>query len=58
MYIGGTDGKVYSFGASTGKIRWTQATGGYVYSSPAVWRRRVFDRLVLAAVLRVRRGDR
>ena len=42
MYIGGTDGKLYSFGASSGKIRWAQDTGGYVYSSPAVYRRRVY----------------
>jgi outer membrane protein assembly factor BamB len=42
VYIGSTDGKVYSFGASTGKLRWAQGTGGYVYSSPAVWRRRVY----------------
>ena len=42
MYIGSTDGKMYSFGASTGKIRWSHSTGDYVYSSPAVWRRRVY----------------
>ena len=42
VYIGGTDGKVYSFGASSGKLRWSHDTGGYVYSSPAVWRQRVF----------------
>ena len=42
VYIGATDGKVYSFGASSGKLRWSQSTGGYVYSSPAVWRDRVF----------------
>ena len=42
VYIGSTDGKMYSFGASSGKLRWSQSTGGYVYSSPAVWRDRVF----------------
>jgi len=42
VYIGATDGKLYSFGAGTGKLRWSQSTGGYVYSSAAVWRRRVF----------------
>jgi outer membrane protein assembly factor BamB len=42
VYIGATDGKVYSFGASSGKLRWSQSTGGYVYASPAVWRDRVF----------------
>ena len=30
------------FGATSGKIRWTQDTGNYVYSSPAVYRRRVY----------------
>jgi outer membrane protein assembly factor BamB len=33
---------VYSYGASSGKLRWSQSTGGYVYASPAVWRDRVF----------------
>jgi outer membrane protein assembly factor BamB len=37
VYIGSTDGKVYSFGATTGKLRWSSSTGGYVYASPAVW---------------------
>ena len=27
VYIGATDGKVYSFGASSGKLRWSQSTG-------------------------------
>jgi outer membrane protein assembly factor BamB len=42
VYIGSTDGKMYSFGATTGKLRWSQGTGGYVYASPAVWRKRVY----------------
>ena len=42
VYIGATDGKMYSYGANTGKIRWSTSTGGYVYSSAAVWRDRVF----------------
>ncbi len=42
VYIGSTDGKVYSFGATTGKLRWSHGTGGYVYASPAVWRQTVF----------------
>jgi outer membrane protein assembly factor BamB len=37
VYIGSTDGKVYSFGATSGKLRWSHSTGGYVYASPAVW---------------------
>ncbi len=42
VYIGATDGKMYSFGAASGKLRWSQSTGGFVYSSAAVWRDRVF----------------
>ena len=42
VYIGSTDGKVYSFGATTGKLRWSHGTGGYVYASPAVWRQTVY----------------
>jgi outer membrane protein assembly factor BamB len=38
VYIGSTDGKVYSYGAGSGKLRWSHSTGGYVYASPAVWR--------------------
>jgi outer membrane protein assembly factor BamB len=29
------------FGALSGRLRWSHGTGGYVYSSPAVWRRLV-----------------
>jgi outer membrane protein assembly factor BamB len=42
VYVGATDGKMYSFGATTGDLRWSSSTGGYVYSSSAVWRDRVF----------------
>jgi outer membrane protein assembly factor BamB len=41
VYIGSTDGKVYSFGATSGELRWSQSTGGYVYASPAVWKQRI-----------------
>ena len=27
VYVGSTDGKVYSFGAETGKLRWSRPTG-------------------------------
>ena len=37
VYIGSTDGKVYSYGATSGKVRWSQSTHGYVYGSPAIW---------------------
>jgi outer membrane protein assembly factor BamB len=36
VYIGNTDGFVYSFGAKDGKLAWRHKTGSYVYSSPAV----------------------
>jgi len=36
VYIGNTDGRVYSFGARDGKLAWAKRTGGYVYASPAV----------------------
>jgi outer membrane protein assembly factor BamB len=42
VYIGSTDGKVYSFGATSGTVRWVTGTGNYVYSSPAVWEQRVY----------------
>jgi eukaryotic-like serine/threonine-protein kinase len=32
---------VYSFGTRSGELRWSQGTGGFVYGSPAVWRRLV-----------------
>lgn len=36
LYIGSTDGNVYSFGLRSGSLAWRHRTGGYVYSSPAV----------------------
>ena len=42
-YIGGTGGGIYAFDLSNGGLRWSFATGGYVYSSPAVWRDLVFE---------------
>ena len=38
VYIGATDGKMYSFGATSGKLRWSNGTGDFIYSSAAVWR--------------------
>lgn len=35
VYMGNTDGRVYSFAASNGQIAWTKSTGAYVYSGPA-----------------------
>jgi outer membrane protein assembly factor BamB len=29
---------MYSFGATSGKLRWSNGTGDFIYSSAAVWR--------------------
>ena len=42
-YIGGTGGSIYAFDLHNGGLRWSYTTGGYVYSSPAVWRNMVFE---------------
>jgi outer membrane protein assembly factor BamB len=42
LYLGSTDGFVYSFGEQSGKLRWSYRTGGFVYGSPAIWHQRVF----------------
>ncbi len=42
VYLGSTDGHVYSFGEESGKLRWSHSTGGFVYGSPAVWRGRIY----------------
>jgi outer membrane protein assembly factor BamB len=34
--MGNTDGRVYSFGARTGRLAWATGTGAYVYASAAV----------------------
>src|SRR3954451_12963779 len=36
VYLGGLDGRVYSFEEKTGQLAWSQSTGAEVYSSPAV----------------------
>jgi outer membrane protein assembly factor BamB len=36
VYIGSTNGAVYSFSARDGKLAWRKRTGGFVYASPAV----------------------
>ena len=36
VYIGNTDGSMYSFSSANGKLAWTKGTGSYVYASPAV----------------------
>ena len=36
VYIGNTDGNMYSFSAASGKLAWRRKTGSYVYASPAV----------------------
>jgi len=36
VFLGNTDGRVYAYDASTGKLDWAMQTGAYVYASPAV----------------------
>ncbi len=36
VFIGSTNGNVYSFSAKDGKLAWRKHTGNYVYASPAV----------------------
>jgi outer membrane protein assembly factor BamB len=36
VYIGSTNGAVYSFAATNGKLAWRKQTGAFVYASPAV----------------------
>ena len=36
VYMGNTDGRVYSFGARNGALAWATATGSYVYASASV----------------------
>jgi outer membrane protein assembly factor BamB len=33
VYVGNTDGRMYSFEKQTGKIAWTKSTGDYVYAA-------------------------
>ncbi len=42
VYIGNTDGKVYSFDANTGQEAWSTTLPGWAYGSPAVANGRVF----------------
>ena len=32
---------MYSFGATTGKLRWSNGTGDFIYASAAVWHRNI-----------------
>jgi outer membrane protein assembly factor BamB len=36
VYLGNTDGRVYAYDASSGRLDWAYQTGAYVYASPAV----------------------
>jgi outer membrane protein assembly factor BamB len=36
IYAGNTDGRVYSFAASSGRLAWAHSTGSYVYAAAAV----------------------
>jgi outer membrane protein assembly factor BamB len=36
VFLGNTDGRIYAYDASTGRLDWAVQTGHYVYASPAV----------------------
>jgi outer membrane protein assembly factor BamB len=36
VFLGNTDGRIYAYDASSGKLDWAHQTGAYVYASPAV----------------------
>jgi outer membrane protein assembly factor BamB len=36
VFLGNTDGRIYAYDSSTGKLDWAVQTGAYVYASPAV----------------------
>jgi outer membrane protein assembly factor BamB len=36
VFLGNTDGRMYAYDASSGKLDWAVQTGDYVYSSPAI----------------------
>ncbi len=36
VFLGNTDGRVYAYDASSGKLDWAVQTGAYVYASPAI----------------------
>ena len=42
VYAPNTDGYVYSFGETTGKLRWARKAGTYVYSAPAIYKKTVY----------------
>lgn len=42
-YLGSIGNHIYALDLSNGAIRWSFGTGGYVYSSPAVWNGMVFE---------------
>ena len=40
--LANTDGNVYAYGASSGRLLWASNAGSYVYSAPAIWRKTVY----------------
>jgi outer membrane protein assembly factor BamB len=36
VFLGNTDGRIYAYDASTGRLDWAVQTGSYVYASPAI----------------------
>ena len=42
MFIGSSDGTMYAYGAQTGKLLWAKPLGTYIYSSAAIYDKKVY----------------
>jgi outer membrane protein assembly factor BamB len=42
VFIGSSDGTMYAYGARTGKLLWARPLGSYIYSSAAVYDKKVY----------------
>ena len=58
VFVGNSDGFVYAFGATTGRLLWARRIGNYVYSAAAIWREAGLRGLLRRRPLRPRRVHR
>ena len=42
MFIGTSDGTMYAYGQKSGKLLWARPLGTYIYSSAAMYDRKVY----------------
>lgn len=42
VYVGNTDGTLFSYGARSGDLLWAQHAGSYIYTAAAVWEKTVY----------------